>query len=62
MEFGLEKYATLTIHRGEIKQTQAIEQPNKQIIEGLSLEERYKYLGILRADDIKHEHMKKKDI
>ena len=39
MEFGLEKCTTLTIHRGEVKQTQAIGQPNKQPIKGLSLEE-----------------------
>ena len=60
MEIELEKCITLTIHRGEIKQTQVIEQPNKQNIKGLSLEESYKYLGILQADDIKLEHVKKK--
>ena len=42
------------------KTTQAIELPNKQTIKGLSLEESNKYLGILLADDIKQEHVKKK--
>ena len=60
MEFGLEKCPTLTIHRREIKQTQAIELPNKQTIKELSLEKSYKYLGILQAGNIKHEHVKKK--
>lgn len=60
MEFGLDKCATLTIHRGEVQQTQGIDLPNKQTIKGLSLEESYKYLGILQADDIKHEQVKKK--
>ena len=59
MEFGLEKFATLTIHR-EVNQTQAIELLNKQTIKRLSLEESYKYLGILLADDIKHQYVKKK--
>ena len=47
-------------HRGEVKKTQAIELPNRQTVKELSLEESYKYLGILQADDIKHEHVKKK--
>ena len=60
MKIELEKCVTLKIHRGEIKETQVIELPNKQNIKGLSLEESYKYLGILQADDIKLEHVKKK--
>ena len=52
MYFVLEKCATLTVHRGEVKQTQAIKLPNKQIIKGLSLEENYKYLGILQYNNI----------
>ena len=59
MEFGLEKFAILTIHR-EVNQTQAIELLNKQTIKRLSLEDSYKYLGILLADDIKHQYVKKK--
>ena len=62
MDFGKEKCATLTVHRGEVKQIQAIELPNKQIIKGLSLEESYKYFGILQADNIKHKQVKKKTI
>jgi hypothetical protein len=60
MEFGLEKCATLSIQRGEIKQAQGIELPNKQTIRSLNLEESYKYLGILQADNIKHMQVKRK--
>ena len=61
-EFGLEKCATLTIYRGEVKQTQYIELPNKQTIKELSLKESYKYFSILQANDIKHVQVKKKTI
>ena len=43
------------------KATLVIELPNKHTIKGLTLEESYKYLGILQADDIKFEHVKEKD-
>jgi hypothetical protein len=59
MEFGLEKCATLTIQRGSVVQTEGINMPNNNI-RGLNLEESYKYLGILQADDIKHAQVKKK--
>ena len=59
MEFGLDKRATLTIQRGSVVQTEDINLPNNNI-RGLSMEESYKYLGILQADDIKHVHVKKK--
>ena len=59
MEFGLDKCATLTIQRGSVVQTEGINLPNNNI-GGLNLEESYKYLGILQADDIKHVQVKKK--
>ena len=59
MEFGLDKCATLTIQRGSMVQTEGINLPNNNI-RGLNLEESYKYLGILQADDIKHVQVKKK--
>ena len=59
MEFGLYKCAILTIQRGSVVQTEDINLPNNNI-RGLNLEESYKYLGILQADDIKHVLVKKK--
>jgi hypothetical protein len=60
MEFGLDKCATLTIQRGKVTNTENINMPNNNNIKGLSLEESYKYLGILQADDIKHTQVKAK--
>ena len=59
MEFGLDKCATLTIKRGSVVQAEGINLPNNNI-RGLNLEESYKYMGILQADDIKHVLVKKK--
>ena len=52
MESGLEKCATLAIIKGKVKETQGMNLPNNNI-KGLNLNETYKYLSILQADDIK---------
>ena len=59
MEFGLDKCATLAIIKGKVTETQGMNLPNNNII-GLNLNETYKYLGILQADDIKYKQIKKK--
>ena len=59
MEFNLEKCATLTIHKGKATHTEGLTFSNNNTIKGLSLEESYKYLGVLQADDVKYCHMKK---
>ena len=59
MEFGPDKWATLTIQRESVVQTEGINLPNNNI-RGLNLEKSYIYLGILQADDIKHVQVKKK--
>ena len=47
MELGLEKCATLTIHKGKATHTEGLTLSNNNTIKGLSLEEKsYKYLGI----------------
>ena len=61
MEFGLDKCATLAIIKGKVTKTQGMNLPNNNI-EGLNLDETYKYLGILQADDIKHKQVKKKTL
>ena len=53
MEFGLDKCATLAIIKGKVTETQGMNLPNNNI-KGLNLDDTYKYLGILQADDIKH--------
>ena len=42
--------------RGKVSKCEGIMMPDAQVIRGL--EEGYKYLGILEADDLKHAHMK----
>ena len=44
-------------HIGKVTETQGINLPNNNI-KGLNLDETYKDLGILRADDIKHTSQK----
>ena len=61
MEFGLDKCATLAIIKGKVIETQGMNLPNNNI-KGLNLDESYKYLGILQADDIKHKQVKKKTL
>ena len=59
MEFGLDKCATLAIIKGKVTETQGMNLTNNNI-KGLNLNETYKYLGILQADDIKHKQVRKK--
>ena len=59
MEFGLEKCATLTIHKGKATHTEGLTLSNNNTIKGLSPEESYKYLGVPQAEDVKHRQVKK---
>ena len=60
MEFGIDKCAVLILKRGKIVKSHGIQLPDEQIMKSLKEEDSYKYLGILEADDIKHEQMKEK--
>ena len=60
MEFGLDKSATLVLNKGKPTQLENVKLPNNEIIKGLSLQESYKYLGILQGDNIKHDQVKEK--
>ena len=59
MESGLEKCATLTIHKGKAAHNEGLTLSSINTIKGLSLAESYKYLGVLQAEDVKHCQMKK---
>ena len=59
MEFGLDKCATLEMHRGKHVASQGIAMPQGASIKALGIEESYKYLGILQAGDIQHADVKK---
>ena len=58
MEFGLEKCATLAIHKEKATHTEGLILSNNTI-KGLSLEESYKYLDVQQAEDVKHRPLKK---
>ena len=58
MEFGISKCAVLVMTSGKVSKCEGIRMPDAQVIRGLEEGDRYKYLGILEADDLKHAHMK----
>ena len=57
MAFGIDKCATINIKEGVRSKMNGIELPSGEVIKEVA-EEGYKYLGVLQADDIKHQEMK----
>ena len=57
MEFGLPKCEVLILKRGKVVNSEGISMPDGKMMKNIE-EDRYKYLGILEADDLKHEEMK----
>ena len=55
MEFGISKCALLVMKRGKFCQRDGIGLPISQQIRAREEGETYKYLGVLEADEIKHE-------
>ena len=60
MEFGLPKCAVMTAKRGKITHSNDMELSCGTKIHGLGTDDSYKYLGMLEADTIKQQQMKKK--
>ena len=57
MEFGMSKCGVLTMKRGKIANTEGIHMPDGQRM--MAIEDNgYKYLGVLEADEVKHNEMK----
>ena len=59
MEFGLPKCGTLIIKRRKVVRREGISIPDRKAMENIE-EGKYKYLGILEADGVKHEEMEDK--
>ena len=59
MKFGIKKCAVLTLKRGKVAESRGIQLPKDELIKSLDENEGYKYLGVLEADQIKHNEMKK---
>ena len=60
MEFGIDKCAVVGLNRGKLEQVEGVKLPSGKVIRGLNNEEGYKYLGILEADEMKHEETRNK--
>lgn len=58
MHFGIDKCATLVLHRGKTKQSNGISLPTGKDIESLDENAGYRYLGILESDNFKNKEMK----
>ena len=60
MELGISKCAHITLQRGKVVSEEGLEILDEQCIDEVDGETGYEYLGILEANDIKHEQMKDK--
>ena len=60
MKFGIEKCAVLVLRRGRLAQSEGIRLPDETTIRAIREIEGYKYLGVLEADGMLHDTMKKK--
>ena len=60
MKFGIEKCAVLVLKRGRLAQSEGIRLPDETTMRAMRESEGYKYLGVLEADGMLHDTMKKK--
>ena len=60
MDLGIEKCATMVMKRGKLDKSQGIRLPDGRIIRSIGDDaEGYKYLGVLEANDIMHDEVKR---
>ena len=59
-KFGIEKCAVLVLKRGRLAQSEGIRLPDETTIRAMREREGYKYLGVLEADGMLNDTMKKK--
>ena len=60
IEFGIDKCGALVLKRGKITKFHGISLPGERVMKELIKGARYKYPGILPADQIRYTEMKKK--
>ena len=60
MKFGIEKCAVLVLGRGRLAQSEGIRLPDETTIIAMRESEGYEFLGVLEADGMLHDEMKKK--
>ena len=61
MKFGIEKCAVLVLKRDRLAQSEGIRLPDETKIRAMRESEEYKYLGVLEADCMLHDTIKKKN-
>ena len=60
MDFGIKKCATMIMKRGKLDKLEGIRLPDGRVIRSIGDDaEGYKYLGVLEADDINHDEVKR---
>ena len=60
MDFGIKKCAMMVMKRGKLGESEGIRLPDGRIIGSIGDDvEGYKYLGVLEADDIMHDEVKR---
>ena len=60
MKFGLEKCAVLVMKRGKVTKADGIRLPDDRVIKSIHGENGYRYVGILRSDQLLCNEMKEK--
>ncbi len=58
MQFGLEKFASMTMKRGKRVHSDDIVLPDGAQMRALGEEESYRYLGVLESNQVLHEESK----
>ena len=48
----------IVIKRGKLVRSEGIKMPDGEVLKSLEVGDEYKYLGVLEADNIKHDTMK----
>ena len=60
MNFGIEKCAVMVMKRGKMDKSDGIRLPDRRLIRSIGDDvDGYKYLGVLEADDIMHDEVKR---
>ena len=60
MEFGVQKCAMLVIKRGKVIESNGTDLPNNETIKSIHEENGYKYLGVMKADQVLGGQMKER--
>ena len=60
MQFGIDKCAMLVMKKAKIMKSDGIKLPNNKVIKSLEEGDSYKYLGVIKADEVMFKEMNDK--